>query len=113
MPKRNVREGAAVAAVQEAVVHLGTNIATARKRRRWRQVDLAARAGISPLTVHRIEAGELGTAIGPIAAVLWALGLLPSLQQVADPEHDAEGATLASAREGERVRLARTLSDEF
>lgn len=113
MPRRNVRTGAATAAVSQAVKQLGGNIAVARKRRRWRQIDLAAKAGVAPLTVNRIEAGQLGTGIGAVASVLWALGMLPALTDVASPSRDPEGETLAFARETNRVRPSRVLSDEF
>jgi ribosome-binding protein aMBF1 (putative translation factor) len=113
MPRQNVNRDAAPAAVQSTVSELGRSIATARIRRRLREEDLAARAGISRATLRRIEAGELGTGIGAYAAVLWALGLEGQLAVVARPETDIEGRTLDAAHRGERVRRARELSDDF
>lgn len=92
------------AAIVTTLAELGQQIATARLRRRWRQDDLAEKAGINPNTVRRIEAGATGTGIGAYAAALWALGLLDQLAEVARPERDAEGEALAAARLGERVR---------
>jgi len=113
MPRRNVNEATAPAAVVEAVAKLGQDIATARVRRQLREDDLAAKAGINRITLRRVEAGALGTGIGAYAAVLWALGLHGDLAQVAAPERDLEGQTLEAARRGERVRLPAELSDEF
>lgn len=39
---------------------LGTAIRTVRQRRRWRQVDLAARCGISQPAISRLERGHAG-----------------------------------------------------
>lgn len=113
MPKQNVTEDAAPAAVVEAVRTLGESISIARRRRRLRQTDLAARAGVAPKTLRRVEAGELGTGIGVYAAVLWALGMHGGLAAVASPETDIEGRTLEAARLGERVRPGGGLSDDF
>lgn len=113
MPKQNVTEQAAPAALVEAVQDLGERIKLARQRRKIRQVDLAARAGITTKTLRRLEGGELGTGIGVYAAVLWGLGLLGDLDAVADPDTDLEGRTLEAARRGERVRPGAGLSDDF
>src|SRR5215218_6663531 len=98
-------------AVEQAVAQLGPNIATARMRRRWRQKDLAEKAGITRATVIAIEQGKVGTGIGAYVAVLWALGLHGEVARLADPERDPEGLTLEAARLGERARPATGLSD--
>ena len=104
---------APVAATEDVLVRLGQHIATARMRREWRQEDLARKAGIHPNTLRKVEAGAPGSAIGAYAAALWALGLLEQLAEVARPERDAEGETLAAARLGERARVSNTLDDNF
>jgi DNA-binding XRE family transcriptional regulator len=113
MPRRNITEEAAPAAVVDVAVKLGRDIATARIRRQLREEDLATKAGITRTTLRRVEAGALGTGIGAYAAVLWALGMHHDLAEVAAPERDVEGQTLEAARRGERVRLPTRLSDEF
>lgn len=113
MPKQNITEDAAPAALVEAVQGLGERIRLARRRRQLRQVDLAAKAGIPSRTLRRVEGGELGTGVGVYAAVLWALGLLNDLAAVADPDADLEGRTLEAARRGERVRPGTGLNDDF
>ena len=103
----------APAAVRESLTQLGRNIAAARLRRRWRQADLAAKAGITRATVIAIEHGRPGTGIGAYVAVLWALGLHGDVALLAAPERDVEGATLEAARLGIRARPPATLDDEF
>ena len=102
-----------VAATEEAIVRLGRHITTARMRRAWRQEDLAQKAGIHPNTLRKVESGAPGTAIGAYAAALWTLGLLDQLAEVARPDRDDEGETLAAARLGERARASTTLDDNF
>jgi hypothetical protein len=46
-------------------------------------------------------------------AALWALGLHQEIAELASPERDLEGQTLAAARRGERVRLSTGLDDQF
>jgi transcriptional regulator with XRE-family HTH domain len=102
-----------VAATANTLVRLGQYIATARMRREWRQEDLARKAGIHRLTLRKVESGAPGTAIGAYAAALWALGLLEHLAEVARPNRDFEGETLAAARLGERARSSAALDDNF
>ena len=101
------------AAVEQVLARLGRNIATARLRRRWRQADLAQKAGITRATVIAVEQGRVGTGIGAYAAALWALGLHDALGEVAAPERDVEGATLEAARLGTRARPSTALDDDF
>ena len=110
MGRTAVRTTAATALVLE---RLGQHLATARIRRGWRQEDVARRAGIHVNTVRKLEAGAPGTGIGAYAAALWAMGLLEHLADVAGPERDREGATLAAARLGTRARTGPQLDDDF
>jgi transcriptional regulator with XRE-family HTH domain len=54
---------------------LGERIRTARKRQRVTAVAAAEAAGISRVTLHRIERGEPTVAVGAWVAVAAALGL--------------------------------------
>lgn len=101
------------AAIENAVAQLGANIATARLRRKWRQQDLADKAGVTRKTVIAVEQGNLGTGIGAYVAVLWALGLHGDVSLLAAPERDLEGRTLEAARLPERAHPAGRLSDDF
>jgi len=50
-------------------------IKTARKKQRWSEVELAERAGISRLTVRKIERGNPGTELGLYFEVATLLGI--------------------------------------
>src|SRR5688500_3285898 len=52
--------------VVEAARLLGAQIRLGRLERRWKQEDLAERAGISERTVRKIERGDLGVALGVV-----------------------------------------------
>lgn len=46
-------------------------------------------------------------------AVLWVLGLHHAVADIAAPDSDAEGATLAAARLGKRARPVKALDNDF
>jgi len=60
---------------QKRLALLGERIRTARKRQRVTAVAAAQAAGISRVTLHRIERGEPTVAIGAWVAAATALGL--------------------------------------
>lgn len=113
MPYRARIGESAPAAVRDALDRLGRNLRTARLRRRLRQEDLARRVGVSRFVIADIEKGKPTPGIAAHLGVLWALGLLPHLHEVADPDRDEEGKALEAARTPRTVRRARTLSDDF
>jgi len=96
----------------QAVARLGQQIATARIRRGLVQAELARRASITVPTLRSIEHGVPGTSMGAYAAVLWALGMLDDLENVANPAADGEGLTIDLARKGRRAIPVR-LDDDF
>lgn len=76
---------------------LGERIRTARKRQRVTAVAAAEAAGISRVTLHRIERGEPTVAVGAWVAIVSALGLTFDLL-------DAKAAAGAT-KLPERIRL--------
>ena len=46
-------------------------------------------------------------------ALLWALGLLDQMEDVADPAKDKEGQTLALSRERTRARQSGEIDNDF
>lgn len=92
-------------AVEDALLQLGANIRGARLRRRLPQSVVAERSGISLNTLSKIENGDAGVAVGNIAAVLNALGLLPLLSALAAPAEDEAGLLLSEKRLPQRIRL--------
>jgi DNA-binding XRE family transcriptional regulator len=115
MPRtpKYLRPETAPAAVTKTIAHLGANIAAARINRRWRQQDLAEKAGVSRQVIIRIEDGHLGVGIAGYVAALWAMGLHSDMGKLAAPEHDIEGQTLAAARLGQRVRHGEGADGDF
>ena len=118
MPKLTIRNPDKVPArIVEVSTSLGRNIAAARKRRRLRQADVAAMAGMTLPTLRAIESGNIGTGIGAYIGVLWALGLEDALLSVATIEGDAEGQIrerVALQRGLAQPRISRTrLDDDF
>jgi ribosome-binding protein aMBF1 (putative translation factor) len=100
--------------VQQSLRKLGSDIKTARLRRRLGQPELAAAAGVSARTVRRLESGDDGVAVGSVLAVLWGLGLLSTVQAVANPDQDDHGKILEQSRLPKRVRQrALELDNDF
>ena len=54
---------------------LARQIRLGRKQRRWTELELAERAGISRATLQKIEKGELGVAIGLVFEVAVLVGV--------------------------------------
>jgi hypothetical protein len=90
-----------------ALRKLGHDIRDARRRRRIPVTILAERASISRMTLNKIEKGDAGVYIGNYATVLFALGMIERLADLADPTHDAIGRELEEERLPERIRLSR------
>jgi transcriptional regulator with XRE-family HTH domain len=102
MVKLSLNPNSVPAAVADQARSIGRAVARARTRRRWSQALLAQKAGVSIDVLRAIEHGRLGTAVGSVIAVLWALRLTSPLNELADPAFDAEGVRLTEAREARR-----------
>lgn len=89
---------------RRALRTLGQDIRDARRRRRIPSALLAERASLSRTTLHKIELGEPGVSMGNYAAVLFALGLVSRLAELADVRHDPTGLALAEERLPKRIR---------
>ena len=100
-------------AVERSLKTLGSNLRTARVRRKLTLEDLAQKVGVSRRILSDVEKGKPSTGIGIYVAALWALGLLDHLSPVADPTKDAEGLALALARQRSRVRKTEVLDNDF
>ena len=93
--------------VRRALRKLGRDIHDARRRRRI-PVDVAAqRASISRMTLIKLEKGDPGVAMGIYATVLFVLGLVEHLSDVADPRNDAVGLQLEEEHLPKRIRTSR------
>jgi DNA-binding XRE family transcriptional regulator len=94
--------------VTRAIRKLGHDVRDARRRRRIPATILAERASISRTTLHKVEQGDPGVSLGIYATVLFVLGMIDRLGDLADPKHDSVGLELEEEHLPERIRLARS-----
>ncbi|MCY4610591.1 MAG: hypothetical protein OXC38_02635 [Gammaproteobacteria bacterium] len=93
--------------VRRALRKLGKDIRNARLRRRISTAVMAERASISRTTLNRIEKGNLGVALGHYAIVLFCLGMIDRLGDIADVRSDPLGLELDEERLPQRIRYQR------
>ena len=67
----------------------------------------AQRASISRTTLVKIEKGDPGVAIGIYATVLFVMGMVERLADLADPKNDVMGLQLEEERLPQRIRGTR------
>jgi transcriptional regulator with XRE-family HTH domain len=99
--------------VEQTLKSLGMNLRTARLRRNLTIAEIAEKIGTGERAVADAEKGKASTSAAVYAALLWAFDLLDQLGDVASPERDQEGQTLALARERGRARPKTELNNEF
>lgn len=99
--------------VESQIRRLGTDLRTARLRRNLTLEDVAAKIGIGRRAVSDAERGKPTTTIVTYVALLWAYGLLEDFRELADPNKDPEGMTLARSTERERARTSGLLDNDF
>lgn len=95
--------------VRRALGKLGQDIRDARLRRRIPVAVAAERASISRMTLNRLEKGDPSVALGIYATVLFVLGMLDRLSDLADVKHDAVGLQLEEELLPKRIRASRTV----
>ncbi len=99
--------------VEQALIHLGENLRTARIRRRFTIEEVAKKIGTGRRAVMDAENGKPATGIGVYVALLWVYDLLSPLDDVANPANDEQGLILAAAKEKTRVRKSNDLDNDF
>jgi len=92
--------------VRRALRKLGADIRAARLRRRIPMSNIAERASISRATLDKIEKGEAGVSIGSYANVLFSLGLIDRLADIAALQNDPLGQRLEAEVLPRRIRTA-------
>jgi hypothetical protein len=70
-------------------------------------VTAAQRASISRTTLVKIEKGDPGVAIGIYATVLFVMGMVERVSELADPKSDQVGLQLEEEHLPQRIRGAR------
>jgi transcriptional regulator with XRE-family HTH domain len=94
-------------AVRRALRDLGANVRDARKRRQLTVALVAERAMISVVTALKVERGDPSASIGAYANVLFVLGLVERLGEIAGIGLDERGQQLAAEVLPQRVRIKR------
>ena len=89
--------------VQRALRKLGGDFRDARRRRRIPAAVLAERASISRTTLVKVEKGGAGVSFGTYATILFSLGMLDRLSDLADVRHDDLGLMLADESLPKRI----------
>lgn len=93
--------------VRRALRKLGQDIRDARLRRRIPTEILAERASISRMTLYNVEQGEEGVSMGTYATILFSLGMIERISNLADAGEDILGRQLEEERLPKRIRLPR------
>ena len=89
--------------VKTALIKLGRDIGNARKRRRIPTALMAERAGISKVTLSKIEKGEAGVSMAAYSSVLFCLGMIERLKDIADIKYDFTGIALTDENLPKRI----------
>jgi hypothetical protein len=90
--------------VRRALHKLGADIRAARLRRRIPVAIAAERASIGRSTLNRVEKGDPSVSLGIYATVLFVLGLVDRIAELADARIDATGLQLEEERLPKRIR---------
>lgn len=91
--------------VKRALKKLGQDLRDARRRRRIPMKLAAERADISRATLTKIEKGDHGVSLGAYAKVLFILGMVGRLEELADPTFDKLGMDLEAENLPQRIRI--------
>jgi len=94
--------------VRRALRRLGADIKDARRRRRIPTAVMAERALISRPTLVKVEKGDPGVSLGIYATVLYVLGMVDRLGELAAAENDPVGLELEQEQLPERIHLSGT-----
>ncbi len=99
--------------VERSLKNVGRNLRLARVRRGQTIQQVANRIGTGPRAIRDAESGKASTGVAVYAALLWAYGLLDSIEKLADPLSDLEGLALSASKEGKRARKSGEIDNEF
>ena len=91
--------------VSRSLKKFGSDLRSARLRRRLPMSLVAERAGISTRTLASLEKGETGVSVGNVAAVIYALGMGTPFSELLDQKNDSFGLMLDEDRLPKRARV--------
>jgi transcriptional regulator with XRE-family HTH domain len=91
--------------VAGALQKFGQDIKDARRRRRIGVSLMAERAGVAKNTLSRAEKGDPSVSMATYASILFVLGMIGKLRDLADSGADLTGRMLEEERLPKRIRL--------
>lgn len=77
--------------VNKALQKLGSDLKEARIKRRLTMALVEERAGITHVTLTKVEKGGAGVSIGIYTKVMFVLGLIDNVYNLAEPDNDVVG----------------------
>lgn len=77
--------------VNKALQKLGSDLKEARIKRRLTMALVEERAGITHVTLTKVEKGNAGVSIGIYTKVMFVLGLIDNVYNLAEPDNDVVG----------------------
>ena len=104
MSKTSLASSALSSEARTALHDLGINIQLARKKRRWRQKDLAERCFTTIPTIRRLEKGEPTVQLGILLQVLSVLGMISHVKELAAPSRDDVGMGMEISNAPKRIK---------
>ena len=90
--------------VRRSLTKLGSDIATARRKRNLTAVMMAERVGAAKTTYLKVEKGDPSVSMGIYAMALYVLGFGEAVGDIVDPRPDDVGLLLDVDRLPKRVR---------
>ncbi len=103
MDKRQTSKGLPLP-VQRVLRKLGRDIRDARLRRRIPTTIMAERASVCRTTLNKVEKGDPGVSLGIYATLLFVLGLVDRIGDLADAKNDVVGRELEEENLPQRIR---------
>lgn len=95
-------------AVKRSLAKFGSDLATARRKRRLTTIAVAERMGVSKNTYLRAEKGDASVGLGIYAMALFVLGFGDPLGTLIDVSRDDTGLLLDEERLPKRVRMKKS-----
>lgn len=92
-------------AVKHSLTKLGSDLATARRKRGLTVMAVAERMGVSKGTYLRVERGDPTVTLGVYAMALFVLGFGDAFGDLIDPSKDETGLLLDEERLPKRVHM--------
>ena len=90
--------------VNKALKKLGSDLKEARIKRRLTMALVEERAGITHITLTKAEKGEASVSIGIYAKIMFVLGMIDNLYNLAEPDNDTIGKIYDKENLPKRVR---------